>query len=171
MKTLLFFLVAALLLNCLPQAVRVCFAAPDAVYAYKEGASIRKEKSPAGKVVFAPEKGQKLMVKGFSSPWYEVETETGETGWIHMIQVSFTPPQDSGDEEIGDLLEGLEDSGITLAAAESARSIRGKNQKGLKSPQEKDVYEKEVQNIITFYVTEEEALAFLGEAGLEVDSP
>jgi len=108
--------------------VTVCVAATT-LYVTSENAQLKSGNSSSSSTIMELGRGAELTLVARQGRWYQVTTDTNNTGWIYRGKVSESKPEsdDTGGDGagIGGLLSGLSGSDINADAADSSRSIRG----------------------------------------------
>ena len=103
---------------------------PQNLWVSSKNADLKAGPSVSSETISELSRGTALAVESIESRWYQVTTESGQTGWIYRGKVSETQPEITETSEdqgpgLGDLLGGLTGSSVEAQSADSARSIRG----------------------------------------------
>ncbi len=142
-------------------------APPDArtLYVSGTGAVLKAEPAADAETVASLDVGDAVSVETAEGTWYRVRTEAGATGWIYRGKLAEQSPETELPPP-DDLLGDLGDSGIMLAAADTARSIRGRQDETGESRTVADVSPESAEalaRVLTFYVSPAELETFLRE--------
>ena len=126
-------------------------------------AKLKSDKTASSDTVAELDTGLELKVISSEKKWFEVKAGEDKKGWIYRGKVSKNPPDELDDLGGGDdLLEDPGLSGVILAAADTARSIRGKKTGGGEAANfPKDEYWKALNHVLTFYAGDDEIQQFL----------
>jgi hypothetical protein len=151
-------------------AAAICFlsaAPPDSrtLYVSSPGAVLKAEPAADAETVISLAVGDAVSVEKAEGSWYRVRTDADDTGWIYRGKLAEQSPETELPPP-DDLLGDLDDSGILLAAADTARSIRGRRDGDGESRPGADISPEDAEalnRILTFYVGPEELETFLRE--------
>jgi uncharacterized protein YgiM (DUF1202 family) len=103
--------------------------AQQTIWVSSPNAKIKSEKGASSTTVAILEMGTALSVISTKGRWYQVETASGETGWIYRGKVSNIRPETAETQNKGDSLDslfgGLTGSSIRADTSDTSRSIRG----------------------------------------------
>jgi len=160
MKKLCFPLVALLLaLSC------TTAPAEEKRWVVSEGTTLKKEASVSAADLAPLPVGAELSVVESAGRWLKVSTTAGMTGWVYAGRVIAEPPAAEVGGGDGGIFGGtLQDSQITAAKADSARSIRGLSPEASQYAKLRgtpDAFKKELDRILTRKVTAKELKLFL----------
>ncbi len=103
--------------------------AATTLYVTADNAELKTESSSSSDTIVELKRGTPVTLVTTEGRWYQVTTQTSQTGWIYRGKVSEEQPdiEESGDDSagVGGMLGGLSGSDINADAADSSRSIRG----------------------------------------------
>jgi len=150
-----------LVLTCLVFSISY---AQQKVWVTSASANLKADKSASSETVAELAMGEELAVISMQSPWIEVQTFSGKQGWIYRGRVSNSPPAKETQGETDNLLSGAFGSSISVTEADTDRSIRGlskETEQYAKNTGTPLSYQKALDRVLDFSVTEKEVDAFL----------
>jgi uncharacterized protein YgiM (DUF1202 family) len=156
-------LVAALLLAL------VCSVAlaEEKRWVSSDGTTLKKEASVSSEDVATLKVGAELTVVETGGRWLKVQTADGKSGWVYAGRVADAPPSAEVTGGDGGVFgETMQNSQITTAKSDSARSIRGLAPEVSQYAKQRGTPEsvkKELDKILARKVSAKELKAFLRE--------
>lgn len=127
----------------------------------QNGAKLKAGKTASSDTIATLPGGIEVEIISSEKRWYQVSAKSGQSGWVYRGKLLSEPPGDMETET--DLIGDLADSGISLDAADTSRSIRGKSksrQFALNKEAEK-TYTDALETVLSYYIGDSEVDEFL----------
>jgi hypothetical protein len=141
-------------------AVSSAALAQDRVWVSSAGTKLMASGTATAQVVAPLPLGTELSVLATKDTWLQVSTPEGKRGWVYRGKISTAKPAGQG----GGLFGAAGKSSISVASADTARSIRGltpEAEQYAQNVQTPAVYKKAVDDVIALRVTQAEVEQFL----------
>jgi uncharacterized protein YgiM (DUF1202 family) len=139
-------------------------AAGESLWVTAQGARLQSERSIESSTLTIVPVGEEVQVIRKEGRWYQVETLSGETGWMYQGRLSQTKPLGETDGQPEDLFGSLTGSQITAQQADTSRSIRGLSPETEAYAQNQHTPEKyrlALEDVLNRQVSNQELVGFL----------
>jgi uncharacterized protein YgiM (DUF1202 family) len=138
-------------------------AVAESLWIASEGAKLKKSSSASSGTVSELPVGTEVTVLQSEKRWYQVQTASGQKGWIYRGKVSNVPPEKEI-QDTGNLFGEMQASSITADEAHTSRSIRGLSKETEQYAKQRgtpESYQKALDDVLAMRVTTQELEAFL----------
>jgi uncharacterized protein YgiM (DUF1202 family) len=138
-------------------------AVAESLWVTSEGAKLKMDCSASSSTVSELPVGIEVTVLQSVKSWYQVQTASGQEGWIYRGKVSNAPPEKET-QDTGNLFGEMQASSISVDEAQTSRSIRGLSKETEQYAKERgtpEAYQKALDDVLAMRVTTQELEVFL----------